>query len=76
MEYFWTDGGNNNPWFEHRIKIPKVTDEMYRWCEAYPTQGKCFCRWHVEWGRNRQLEYDVIQFEWRQAAIDFSLRWL
>lgn len=74
MEYFYSGGGNNRPYFSYRIKVPKVSDEMYEWCEAYDAQGRCFCRWHVEWADLYQKNYDIVQFEWEEAAIMFVLK--
>jgi hypothetical protein len=74
MEYFWTDGGNNRPYFRYRIKVPECTAEMYRWCEQYDDEGEYFRRWHVEWKTvHPDKEYEVVQFEWEQAAIMFAL---
>lgn len=76
MEYFWSDGGNNDPYFSHRIRIPKCTTEMYEWCSDFDDEGKYFRRWHVQWQANRpQRDYDVVQFEWREAANMFLLTW-
>lgn len=74
MEYFWSEGGNNSPWFSHRIEVKGVPDEMYEWCKNYNDEGRPFRRWHVEWGSNRGRDYDVIQFEWEQAALMFALK--
>jgi hypothetical protein len=73
MKYFWTDGGNNHPWFEYRVKVHKCTDEMYRWCEAYDDEGKYFRRWRIDYGRDNK-DYDVVHFEWEQAALMFALK--
>ena len=76
MEYFWTDGGHR-PWFSYRITVPKCTDEMFVWCKNYNDEGQYFRRFHVEWASSKDnCDYDIVQFEWEQAAIDFSLRWL
>jgi hypothetical protein len=76
MEYFWSDGGNNDPYFSHRVRIPKLTTEMYEWCSDFDDEGKHFRRWHVQWQVNRpQRDYDVVQFEWREAANMFLLTW-
>ena len=44
MEYFWSDGGNNDPYFSHRIKVPKCTADMYDWCAEFDDEGKYFRR--------------------------------
>jgi hypothetical protein len=76
MEYFWSDGGNNDPYFSHRVKVPKCTADMYDWCTEFDDEGKYFRRWHVQWQANRpQRDYDVVQFEWREAANMFLLTW-
>lgn len=74
MEYFYSGGGNNRPYFSYRIKIPKCTSEMYSWCDEYDAQGRCFRRWHVEWQSITQKNYDIVQFEWEEAAIMFLLK--
>lgn len=74
MEYFYSSGGNNRPWFTNRIKVKAVSNEMHEWCTNYDSEGRPFRRWHVEWGSNRGLEFDVIQFEWEQAALLFALK--
>ena len=74
MEYFWTDGGNNRPVFRFRVKVDKCTTEMYEWCENYDHEGQYFRRYHVEWRSvYPDREYEVVQFEWEQAAIMFAL---
>lgn len=77
MEYFWSDAGNNRPYFRYRIKVPKCTTEMYEWCQAFDDEGKYFRRWHVEWNDSHhpKVNYDVVQFEWHEAAVMFKLRW-
>ena len=75
MEYFWSDGGNNRPYFRHRVKVDKCTSEMYKWCEEYDDQGVPFRRWHVEWRKiDVEREYEVVQFEWEEAALMFVLK--
>jgi hypothetical protein len=75
MEYFWSDGGNNRPVFRYRIKVPKCTSEMFKWCEGFDDEGKYFRRWHVEWKKFGDKDYDVVQFEWYDAAVMFKLTW-
>ena len=76
MEYFWSDGGNNKPYFRYRVKIPKCTTEMYEWCEAFSDEGSYFRRFHVEWKlTHKDRDYDVVQFEWEHAAFMFKLTW-
>ena len=77
MEYFYSGGGNNRPYFTYRFKVKKCTSEMYQWAKEYPSKDY-FQRWHVEWqtvyhsaGQNR--DYDVIQFEWSEAAKVFRI---
>lgn len=69
MEHFWTDGGNNRPYFQHRIKIKQITNEMANWCTEYQIPGH-FARWHCEFGR----DYDIVQFEREEPAIMFALK--
>ena len=75
MEYFYSEGGNNRPVFRYRIKIPKCTTEMYKWCEAFDDEGKYFRRWHTEWKEVYRRDHDVVQFEWYDAAVMFKLTW-
>ena len=74
MEYFWSDGGNNRPHFTYRFKVKKCTTEMYEWATAYPSNGY-FQRWHVEWCHTSPIliDYDVIQFESKEAAKVFRI---
>lgn len=79
MEYFWTDGGNNRPYFIYRFRVKKCTTEMYEWAQAYPSNGP-FSRFHVEWDQPMKMDapslhkgYDVIQFEWSEAAKIFRI---
>jgi hypothetical protein len=77
MEYFYGGGGNNRPVFNHRFKVKKCTNEMYKWAEAYPEKGP-FSRWHVEWSSvyskmDRPRDYDIIQFEHSEAAKIFRI---
>lgn len=75
MKYFHSHGGNNKPYFNHRIKVSDFTEEMYNWCENYPDQDRPFRRWHVEWDHENTKGYYIAQFEWQEAAIQFALRW-
>ena len=77
MVYFYSDGGNNRPYFTYRFKVPKVTNAMYKWAETYPSKDY-FQRWHVEWASvynkmDSPRDYDVIQFEWSEAAKIFRI---
>jgi hypothetical protein len=82
MKYFSSHGGNNAPYFAHRIK---VTDGLrvgaFEWCEAYPDGDHPFRRFHVEWdhyseGQEGHKGFVTIQFEWEEAAIMFALMWV
>lgn len=73
MESFWSDSGHH-PYFSYRIRVPKCTDEMYEWCLKYDTEGKHFRRFHVEWSSVYDRDHDIMQFEWEEAAIMFSLK--
>ena len=74
MEYFRSGGGNNSPYFSHRIRVPDCTSDMYTWCTEYDDQGSYFRRWHVEWKGITKKNYDVVQFEWEEAALLFALK--
>ena len=75
MEYFYSGGGNNSPYFSYRIRVPKCTTEMYEWCDAFDAEAKCFRRWHVEWkATHKPRDYEIVQFEWETAAILFALK--
>ncbi len=48
---------------------------MYKWCLAYDNEGKHFRRFHVECKEIKDgADYDVVQFEWEEAALMFSLK--
>jgi hypothetical protein len=77
MKYFYSGGGNNRPYFTYRFKVKRCTTEMHEWATNYPSKG-AFNRWHVEWASvtgtsGRLREYDVIQFEWSEAAKVFRI---
>ena len=77
MEYFWSGGGNNRPYFTYRFKVKRCNDEMYEWARSYPEKGP-FSRFHVEWSdvyttMDGPRGYDVIQFESSEAAKIFRI---
>jgi len=77
MKYFHA-GSGADPRFAHRLKVKEVTNEMWTWCDEYDAGtgvDSDFRRWHVEFGEGMVCEdaYDVIQFEWEQAALMFAL---
>jgi hypothetical protein len=73
MENFYSGGGNNRPYFTYRFKVKRCTMEMYEWANAYPSNGP-FSRFHIEWNSvYKDRNYDVIQFEWSEAAKIFRL---
>lgn len=73
MEYFYSAGGNNRPYFTYRFKVKKCTTDMHKWANEYPEKGP-FSRWHVEWASvYHSREYDVIQFEHSEAAKIFKI---
>ena len=75
MEYFYSSGGNPNPYFVYRFKVKKCTTEMYQWAHQYPEKGP-FSRYHVEWNTGKMdsgKDYDVIQFEHSEAAKIFRI---
>jgi hypothetical protein len=73
MNVFWSEGGHK-PYFSHRIKVAECTNEMYVWCKNYEDEGRYFRRFHVEWKSvYGQRDYDIVQFEWEEAAIMFAL---
>lgn len=71
MKYFHP-GPGAPPYFRNRIKVSKVTENMYEWCEAYPLNSD-FERWHIEWGVVTSREYDVVQIESEKAAYMFTI---
>lgn len=74
MEYFHTDGGSNRPYFPHRIKVKKATNEMFTWCNEYQITGH-FARWHCIFGSNESNQpYDLVQFERENVAMLFMLK--
>lgn len=79
MEYFWSEGGNNLPYFTYRYLIKEMTEGMHHWCTNYPLNGP-FQRWHVIRNyfegtafRGDAPETQLIQFEDRKAAFLFSI---
>ena len=75
MEYFYTDGGNPNPYFVYRFKVKKCTPEMYNWAQEYPMKVP-FSRFHIEWNMMKMdsgKDYEVIQFEHSEAAKVFRI---
>lgn len=75
MEYFYSEGGNNRPYFSHRVKVPNCHTDMYKWCQDFSDEGRYFRRFHVEWASVYNRDYDIVQFEWREAANMFLLTW-
>lgn len=73
MEYFHA-GGGGSPYFSHRIRVRDVPNEIFEWCNNYDDEGRHFRRWHVEWGTVNIRDHDIIQFEWEQAALMFTLK--
>ena len=71
MEYFHSEGGNNNPSFAYGFTLKRMSSEAYDWCVAYPAPGY-FQRFHVRW-RQQTEGYDIVQFESRKAAYLFSI---
>ena len=75
MEYFWTDGGNNRPYFIYRLRVKSGNTGMYEWCKKYPEKGP-FSRFHVIW--NSELtdidrrEPPIFQFELKDAYLAFQ----
>lgn len=77
MEYFWSDGGNNKPYFTYRYTVKKSSlIEMMEWARDYPEKGP-FSRYHVIFNSqpsNEDMpEIPLIQFELRDAYLAF--RW-
>lgn len=70
MEYFYSSGGNNRPYFTYQFVIEKSTEEMYAWCEAYPSKGT-FSRWHCIHNTGNFERDTIIQFELRDAYLAF-----
>lgn len=76
MKYFHA-GGGADPRLAHRFKIKNITNEMWNWCDQYNSGSNVdsdFRRWNVEFGSVRGLDYDIVQFEWEQAALMFALK--
>lgn len=79
MEYFYSGGGNNRPYFSYRVKVRKCTEEMYVWCAEYDDEGSYFCRFHVEWKdvygtTEHPRDYEIVQFERETPALMFTLK--
>jgi hypothetical protein len=73
MEYFYSGGGNSDPYFSNRIKVNNLTNEMWQWCTDYKLTGH-FARWHCEYGHNNKKDYDIVQFEREEPALMFALK--
>lgn len=79
MEHFWSDGGNNKPFFIYRLRLSDITTEMYNWCDNYPENGP-FSRWHVIRNYDNRpnvpgadkKESPVIQFESKDGYLAFQ----
>ena len=77
MEYFYGGGGRSNPDFVYRFLVKEITDEMWKWCEAYPLTGP-FERWYVQHRYTHDpldmsISIPLIQFESKKAAYLFRL---
>lgn len=77
MEFFFTSGGNNRPYFIYRFKVKKCYREMVLWANEYPSKGP-FSRYHVEYASvynkmDSPRDYDIIQFESSDAAKVFRI---
>jgi hypothetical protein len=79
MEHFWSDGGNNRPFFLYRLKLKHISTDMFNWCDNYPGKGP-FSRWHVIYNYDNKPnipgadkeQIPVIQFELRDAYLAFQ----
>lgn len=76
MEYFWSDGGNNKPYFIYRFTVKKESlNDMMKWANDYPEKGP-FSRYHVIFnsqpGKDDSPEIPLIQFELRDAYLAFK----
>lgn len=77
MEFFFSSGGNNRPYFTYRFKVKKCYREMILWAKEYPSKGP-FSRFHIEYKdvyskMDSPRDYDVIQFESSEAAKIFRI---
>lgn len=72
MEYFYSGGGNNNPDFVYRFKTKEVTSEMFHWAKEYPPTQDCFQCFHIKYNATNNGEWDIIQFQWRDAYLAFK----
>lgn len=78
MEYFWSDGGNNRPYFIYRFTVKQESlNAMMTWARDYPGKGP-FSRYHVIFnsqpsrGDQDSPEIPLIQFELRDAYLAFK----
>ena len=76
MEYFWSDGGNNKPYFIYRFSVKRESlNTMMTWANQYPMDGP-FSRYHVIYnskpGNDDTPEIPLIQFESRDAYLTFK----
>ena len=73
MKYFWSEGGNNRPYFAHRVKVNECTTAMYEWCTNYPDHDRPFRNFHVEWSDVYDKRgYDIVQFQSKDAYLAFT----
>jgi hypothetical protein len=70
MKYFYSEGGNNKPFFIYRLNVHKLTSEMYNWCDNYPEKGP-FSRWHCLLNTGNFERDNIIQFELKDAYLAF-----
>jgi len=81
MDYFYGGGGNNKPFFIYRFRVKTISNEMYTWCENYPSKGS-FSRWHIIYNGEKELYLpepekpgdvtNIIQFELKDAYLAFQ----
>lgn len=74
MEYFYGGGGRSDPDFVYRFLVKEITNDMWRWCEAYPLTGP-FERWYVkrQRGPTGEVVHETITFESSKAAKMFRI---
>ena len=71
MEKYHSEGGRSDPDFRYRVRVDFATNEMYQWCNEYPTKGP-FGRYYVRY----YPEHFIFSFEVEEPSIMFALRWL
>jgi hypothetical protein len=78
MIKYHTEGGRSDPDFSYKVRVDYPTNEMFDWCNEYPTKGS-FGRYYVrayQSSQTRHITHAIFSFEIEEPSIMFALRWL